>query len=251
MDYGYQLLRHVVQQVFGNLGVAARLTLPILAIPVVLFALTNPGILTGAAMNVEPGQVPDINFGAFFLGVVIGLLAWCWAAVVWHRFVLLEEFSGGPIPQWQGGYILSYLGRSFLVGLIAVVTGIVLGAAAGLIGALLQSAAVLFVLFIGVAFGISWVATRVGLILPAAAIGQSLTIGESWSITKPVGSQIFLPIFVIALVSSLASQLAILALGANLVGGLVSLAVSWLQMLVNLALLTTLYGNLIEGRQLN
>jgi len=27
--------------------------------------------------------------------------------------------------------------------------------------------------------------------------------------------------------------------------------VSWLQLLVNLALMTTLYGNLIQGRQLN
>ena len=31
MDYGYQVLRHIIQQVFGNLGPAARITiLPIM-----------------------------------------------------------------------------------------------------------------------------------------------------------------------------------------------------------------------------
>jgi hypothetical protein len=34
-------------------------------------------------------------------------------------------------------------------------------------------------------------------------------------------------------------------------GQIVNGIVSWLQILVNLALMTTLYGNLIEGRQLN
>jgi hypothetical protein len=34
-------------------------------------------------------------------------------------------------------------------------------------------------------------------------------------------------------------------------GQIVNGVVSWLQILVNLALMTTLYGNLIEGRPLN
>jgi hypothetical protein len=33
MDYGYQLLRHVVQQVFGNLRPAAQLTLALFLRP--------------------------------------------------------------------------------------------------------------------------------------------------------------------------------------------------------------------------
>jgi hypothetical protein len=37
----------------------------------------------------------------------------------------------------------------------------------------------------------------------------------------------------------------------TLPGQIVNGVVSWLQILVNLALMTTLYGNLIEGRQLN
>jgi hypothetical protein len=37
----------------------------------------------------------------------------------------------------------------------------------------------------------------------------------------------------------------------SLPGQIVNGFVSWLQILVNLALMTTLYGNLIEGRQLN
>jgi hypothetical protein len=37
----------------------------------------------------------------------------------------------------------------------------------------------------------------------------------------------------------------------SLPGQILSGVVSWLQLLVNLALMTTLYGNLVEGRQLN
>jgi hypothetical protein len=95
-----------------------------------------------------------------------------------------------------------------------------------------------------------------------------MTIGESWAATRPVSSQILLPLIVIALAAGLINQAILLVLGQSvsvpdmfgvmqemrvltLPGQIVSGVVSWLQVLVNLALMTTLYGNLIEGRQLN
>ena len=36
MDYGYQLLRHVVQQVFGNLREAAQITLFLFLVPILV-----------------------------------------------------------------------------------------------------------------------------------------------------------------------------------------------------------------------
>ena len=103
--------------------------------------------------------------------------------------------------------------------------------------------------------------------LPAAAVGVRMTIGESWAATRPVSSQILLPLIVIALVAGLVQQAILLVFGQTvsfetfgmmqeqrvltLAGTAGQRIVTWLQLLVNLALMTTLYGNLIEGRQLN
>jgi hypothetical protein len=45
MDYGYQLLRHVLQQVFGNLREAAQLTLVLFLAPFVGFVLLGFGAM--------------------------------------------------------------------------------------------------------------------------------------------------------------------------------------------------------------
>jgi hypothetical protein len=108
---------------------------------------------------------------------------------------------------------------------------------------------------------------RIGLVLPAAAIGEKMTLSESWAATRPVSSQILLPLIVIALAVGLIGQVILLIFGQTVTvdmfgtmqeqvtlsvpGQIVNGIMSWLQILVNLALMTTLYGNLIEGRPLN
>lgn len=271
MDYGYQLLRHVVVQVFGNLGHAARITLVLLAVPAIILLATNPGLLTGESFLVNPevGQDdrPPTGVWGLVIAALIGLLCWLWAAVAWHRFVLLEEYPTGLFPDWRGSNIVNYLGNALLIGLIMIAAGIGIAIVIGIIAAASQSPAVAIALGVGLIFGLSWIATRIGLILPAAAIGEKLGIGESWRATAPVSGQIVLPIIVIALASTILNQGIIAAFGTaislqtpfgaqqqvtlSMPGVVLSIAVGWVQMLVNLALMTTLYGNLIEGRQLN
>ncbi len=271
MDYGYQLLRHVVQQVFGNLGSAARITLVLIIIPIGILAATNPGILTGSSLQFDAttGQNDFSGVGLFgvLLALVAGVICWLWAAVAWHRFVLLEEYPSGLFPTWRGSNIGNYFGNSILIFLIMIAVGIAVGIVIGILITLVRSEALAILLGVGLVFGLSWVATRVGLILPAAAIGEKLRISESWKATAPVSGQIILPIFVLALASTILNQGIIALFGEttgiptqfgvqqqvtlSAVGTILSLVVTWLQMLLNLALMTTLYGNLIEGRQLN
>jgi hypothetical protein len=93
-----------------------------------------------------------------------------------------------------------------------------------------------------------------------------MTIAESWAITRPVSGHILLPLIVIALGVGLIQQLILVVFGQgvppdafpgpdavtlSLPGQLLNAILSWLQLLFNLALMTTLYGNLVEGRQLN
>ena len=147
------------------------------------------------------------------------------------------------------------------------VAGMVAGLVVTLVVAITQSGALAVVMGIGLLLGVSWVATRLGLVLPAAAIGERMTLSESWAATRPVSGQILLPLVVIALVVGLVGQVIVLIFGEvqtvqimgqtqeqlilSLPGQVINGLVTWLQLLVNLALMTTLYGNLIEGRALN
>jgi hypothetical protein len=262
MDYGYQLLRHVVQQVFGNLRQAAQLTLALFLVPFVGFLALGGG---------SPATVTEAPGGGFVLGVllivVFAVVAYCWAAVGWHRYVLLEETGNGFLPVWRGDRVGAYFGRAFVVGIVVMLAVLGGGIVVGILAAITQSVSVAIALGIGLVFGASWVATRIGLVLPAAALGERMKIGESWAVTRPVASQIFLPLIVIALVVGVIQQLIVVIFGqtttvemfgmmqdqivVSLPGQIVYGLVSWVQILLNLALMTTLYGNLVEGRQLN
>ncbi|MBF9059490.1 hypothetical protein HKCCSP123_09890 [Rhodobacterales bacterium HKCCSP123] len=261
MDYGYQLLRHVVQQVFGNLRQAARLTLALFLAPFLAFVLLGGGAVTS-------GQVPAAgSVLGLFLVVVIAVVAYCWAAVAWHRYVLLEEMGDGFLPIWRGDRVAAYFGRAFIVVLVVILAGIGASIALGIVVGITQSTFVAIIFGIGLILGLSWVAARIGLVLPAAAVGERMKIGESWAVTRPVSSQILLPLIVFALVAGVIQQTVLLVFGQTvtvetfgmlqdqrvltLPGQIVNGLVSWVQVLVNLALMTTLYGNLVEGRQLN
>lgn len=269
MDYGYQLLRHTIAQVFGNLGSAARITLVLLAIPLGIILVTFPEVFTvGFAELNTPARQADVT-GTQLLGllaaVIAGVICWLWAAVAWHRFVLLEEYPTGLFPNWRGSNIANYLGNAILIGLVLIAAGIAAGILIAILIAAIQSVALAVVLGVGLVFAMSWIATRAGLILPASAVGERLSISESWKATAPVSGQIILPIIVIAIASTILNQAIAAAFGTavptapglppqvvlSMPGVLLSIAVGWIQMLVNLALMTTLYGNLIEGRQLN
>jgi len=262
MDYGYQLLRHVVQQVFGNLRQAAQLTLLLFLVPFIGLVTLLGGMGTGQAE--PPGG--GIILGGLLL-VVAAIVAYCWAAVGWHRYVLLEETGNGIVPRWRGDRIGAYFGRAFVVGIVVVLAVMGGGLVVGIAAAVTQSPAVAIALGVGLVFGASWVATRIGLVLPAAALGERMTIGESWAVTRPVSGHILLPLIVVALVVGVIQQLILVVFGQavtvtmfgevqeqyvlTLVGQILNGVLSWLQVLVNLALMTTLYGNLVEGRQLN
>lgn len=258
MDYGYRMLRHVVAQVFGNLGQAVRLTfvptfLP-MALLLALFMRWGVSYTAFGDATVDPAQLPDVNPGVMFLtvltGVVVSVITYCWAAVGWHRFVLLEEYGRGVVPQWHGDYVMSYLGRAFLIGLFAVGVSIAAMIVIGIVLGILPSQAIAFALLTGFTLGLTWAITRVGLILPAAALGQKMTFGESWEATKPVASHMLVPLFFISLAMVILNQLVVVIFGGSALALVPSALLYWVQVLLNLSLLTTLYGTQVEGRPL-
>ncbi|MEJ6390048.1 hypothetical protein [Gymnodinialimonas ulvae] len=269
MDYGYQLLRHVFQQVFGNLGAAARITI----IPIILayalcaallFSIVGPIFMEllqqqpGAAFG-EPADLPfgseaeALTFGgrfflAFILCIPIFLILYSWAAVGWHRYVLLEEMPNGVAANWSWSMIKGYVWAVVRIALMMMLLGFAASVVIGIVLSAVPSTGLALFLTIGLTIGFTWVLTRLGLILPSAALGQYMKMGESWSATAPVASAILLPIIILPLIFFILNS----ALGfLGVIGVILTLLVFWVQILANLALLTTLYGNLIEGRQLN
>lgn len=257
MDYGYRMLRHVVAQVFGNFGQAARLTfLPtFLPMAVLLMLFLNWGVSFSGDPFAGSGPGAEVNPGLIFLavlvGVVVSMITYCWAAVGWHRYILLEEYGHGIAPEWHGSYILSYLGRSFLIGIIAVGLGIAGMLAMGIVFSILPFEAVAFLLMIGFSMGLTWVITRIGLILPAAALGKPMRVGESWKATEPVSTDLLVPVVIISIAMTILNQLAAALFGTSALVMVPMALIYWVQILLNLSLMTTLYGIQIQGRHLN
>lgn len=259
MDYGYRMLRHVVAQVFGNFGQAISLTFLPTFLPMVvllgLFMMWGVSFTAVGAPFADPGPNASVNDGVVFLtvlgGVVVSMITYCWAAVGWHRYILLEEHGNGLMPRWHGSMVLSYLGRSMLIGLIAI--GVAIGGLLAL-GALILAVpvpAVALLLTFGFSTGLTWVVTRIGLILPAAALGRPMRIGESWQATGPVSGHLLVPVLFITLAMTILNQLVVVIFGASSLGMIPLALIYWIQILLNLSLMTTLYGTQIEGRHLN
>ena len=126
-----------------------------------------------------------------------------------------------------------------------------IGIASGALILATQSVLVIWFVAIGIAMGISWVAVRIGLILPAAALGEKMRIAESWQATKPVSTDILVPIVIIAISITVLSGAVEAIFGSTLVGLVLVAGVYWIQILLNLSLMTTVYGMQIEGRSLS
>ncbi|ABD52985.1 hypothetical protein [Jannaschia sp. CCS1] len=268
MDYGYQLLRHVIAQVFGNLGAAARITvIPILLAyaicGVILYSIVGAFLFEMASQGpILPGQPQPIPFsseaeaatfaGRFFLAILlclpIFLVFYAWAAVGWHRYVLLEELPSGVTARWSWPIIKGYVGAVLRLILMSLLIAFAAAIVIGILLSVIPSPGLAVFLQVGTTIGFTWIFTRLGLVLPSAALGIYMKMGDSWSATAPVSSAILLPIIVIPLAFFLLSAASGLL---GIIGLVLTLVLIWIQLLVNLALMTTLYGNLIEGRQLN
>lgn len=258
MDYGVRLFQHVVAQVFGNLADAARIT----AAPVVVMAVVGYWAYSGFAETMTlltdtatPSQeqvaeaMANAPFGRVFLAVLVSIFMFAWLAVAWHRFVLIEEYAG-PVPPFSAGRVLGYIWRTFLIGLliglvlipVAFVIGFVLGAT--------QSFGTGLVLALAINLLVQWLVVRWSLILPAWSIDRRMRIGESWEATREVSGEILVPIIGFAVIFTIIQQILGMMSAGALTFVLYAVA-SWVQTLLNLALLTTLFGNRVEGRELN
>lgn len=200
-----------------------------------------------AVLRDPPMTIPLIAF----LGLV-GLIGYALMAILWHRHVLLSGMDRGQVMRPDLRIMLGYVGKAIAVGFVQFIAAIPIVLGMGLIiaaGGGSPAMAALAGLIGSLAF--VWVALRLSLILPAAALGARMTLMDSWETTSTVSGTI---LGVAALLTGLnwcAYTIAsILTPDTAVIGLLIQTIVYVLEGLVFISVLTTFYGHLVEGRAL-
>lgn len=250
---GWQIFEHSVRLVLRNLGAAFKVSAVLYLIQVAaqVYAFNNPALDPQMLDMDNPDVQPDMGaLGNYLILSLASLVASLWIAVAWHRYVLAEEYPTGWLPAWHGGFLLSYLGRSLLIGIIVAVAIMIVSIPAGMIALALPGGLILmFAVMLGVSVYITF---RLGVMLPAAAMGKSMTLSESWKATASESGSIMV-LGVIAIGAGLILQLPSLlgGSGGTVISLIYNLVTGWFAMIIGVSVLTTLYGHMVEGRAID
>ena len=243
---GWDIFKKSVGQIYYNLGDAIRLTGLLWTVGYIISLF--PTFLWSAEMPPELG-----NSLIFAITMAINLICMMWIAVLWHRFMLLEENIDSIVPRWSGGLVWSYIKTAFIVGLIIVLASVV--------------PFLIFSYFSPLFFGISvWLgyailailglliyyfSLRISLVLPAVAIEKPITIGDSWRITQPASAAILVASMILVLFSILLQTPFGTLSAGSVINLILSFITGWISVMLGVSILTTLYGHLVENRPLD
>ncbi|MGI9368582.1 MAG: hypothetical protein ACR2O2_07060 [Ruegeria sp.] len=196
---------------------------------------------TGASSNISPAFA--------FVVVVVVATVMGWIAVSWHRFVLLEEYPTGILPTFRSDRILAYILRLLLIGVIAGIAflpaGFVFTAlGGGLIGVSIILLVVYFLFLVVCGF-------RIAIVLPAAALGEPLTLKDAWGKTAGATGSIIVLLIVSVVFQFLVDILFTLLAFIPILGVLLVMFLAVLVFpMINVSILTTMYGVFVEKREL-
>jgi hypothetical protein len=237
---------HMLNLVVHNWRVAARHGFPWVALLTLFkaWSLWSPGAL-------DPSAEPSLSWPDF-LALIVGVVATSSMAVSWHRYILVDEPPSSIHPFRVDALVWRYFGRSCFIGAISLVPILVVG--------LLSEATPAAFLPIWLALGLAIIVilVRLSISLVATALGKNdFTLKSALIITRGNMMRILGLIFLtaaveIALLLALALPLAAMqptppawALPTAL---LLSIPVQLAAVMVNISLLTTLYGFFVERR---
>ncbi len=257
---GWQIFVHSLRQVTGNFKAALRIS------GLLYVAQTVVGVVLLGGDAMRPGgrfwmmlngvSNPAMALGfdpAMALGFVITILVALWIAVGWHRYVLLGE-AATLVPTFRSDRMLAYFLRSLGYTAILILLGAVwVGIVVFAFGSIFYDLGTLPVILIVILMylPILVIALRITAALPAAAIGVVKPFWSGWAATA--GGSADLAVLAVVYV--------VILRGPDLIGDYVfgtssvlyaiwSFVVGWLQMMIGVSILTTLYGHYIEKRPL-
>lgn len=252
------ILRHAIRQVTGNLGAALRISAAPMVLQYALILLIGRLALPDKAALQQAIRDGNGPVAALALMVLIALFCGVWLAVAWHRFVLLNEATKGPVPALNLDRMAAYLARSLLLGLILLAAEFI-GAIpvlliSGMFDVIARPLAALVALLgsIALILLVAALLLRLSVMLPAAAIGADSSFRTAWEKTR--GRERDLLVLALLVVTGLIlmtlPQVLFEGLGLSIFAIAWQLAATWAATLVLLSLFTTLYGHIVEQRAL-
>jgi hypothetical protein len=249
---GWKLFLRAATLIVDNVAAAIRLSaLPygIVAALGLWIAATWPEFIGTGMAGFDPDTPPPSDFaGATVLSLLATLLASMWIAVAWHRYILLAEGGERWVAPFDLQLVLGYLGRSILLGLavgvvmlaLATAVGVLLLPLFGLAAQPLVGAVALFTAMI--------LFYRLGVILPAGAIGRRMTFADAWRSTEGhSGTAIVLSLVTVGF--TLLLQVPTMIDGTSgMITAIYQIVVQWIGLILGVGTLTALYGVVVEGR---
>ena len=250
---GWNIFVEALRLIVENLGSALRSTLGPFLIAAGAMAVLATRLPVQVA-GMEPPMVETPSGAEALLSfAVLGIVFMCylWAAVAWHRALVLGEHPRGFLPPFSGGNMLSYFGTAFILGLGIAVVCVVLII---FLGAIFRPRAPGEMLMIAIPVSLvgSYLFFRLCPLLPARAVGHALGWSEAWKATGTVSGAI-LQLAIIAALANLLLQLPMqnaATATAPILNLIYSVVVSWLLFMVGISLMSVLYRHLIEAKPL-
>lgn len=251
---------HSVLMLIRNIRTLAQLSI----LPAVFYGLTWLGFSQAVSDSYLIPSQEDVrtllisgqtNWLAFAGFLVLSVFIGVWLAVGWHRFVLIGERQTLIGPRMNVVYVAAYFWCVITVVVVILLISIPLGLALFLpafLGAMAGPSAVLIATTLAsVLFAIiaSAVILRISLILPSAAIGEPMTIGEAWDHSSDRGWSIWQIASVVTLAQFI-SQLPATYLELSVIMSALTLLLGAIYTFLNLSILTTLYAHWVEERDL-
>lgn len=257
---GITIFMHSFRQVLGNLAMAARISGGLWII--LIIAAVAYGVIVALSGSV---------FFAIMFGIAM-LIALIWGvsliAVLWHRFILREERPSGFIPSAKGLPVWPYFWYGFGIAIIVFILLFVILLIAGLFmepGAVLrafdQQNVSMELSDIGLRAVISILATalylRLALVLPSVALEEKVTIGESWGETKPFLGAIVMVAILLTVFNGVVMVIFGLVMSSFAPDGAASVVISlllvlfqWFYFMLNISILSTLFGHIVQKRDI-
>ncbi|WP_050604625.1 hypothetical protein [Ruegeria sp. 6PALISEP08] len=253
---GWQIFLHSVRMVFGNLKQVLQITVgpALIATIIIVGVFLALGIPLEALEDNAGDLPPGATAGSAFVFVVVLLavmfVTMFWIAVSWHRFILMEEYPTGIFPTFRFDRILAYFGRFLMLGILMVIAYIPMGLVAAALGESLAGLSIILVIVYTVFLVVCFY--RLSIILPAAAIGDPISLSDAWNKTAGVGSAILL-LLLVAFLFQVLVQLAFTVLAIiPVLGVLLTVFFGTLVLpMINVSIFTTMYGVFIEKRELS
>ncbi|MEM8536394.1 MAG: hypothetical protein AAGF56_00890 [Pseudomonadota bacterium] len=243
----FQVIRHALLMIFGNIGPALRASVGPLLIWFGFFMVL--ATVSFAAGGRGSGPATTIFW---LLVAVASLFVFSWVAVTWHRFILLEEYPG-RVPRLRMAVILPYVQTLFLLACILIAAAFLLILLLRPIVPVFGVSGLLLTQFI-VAIIPCFLFFRFGMALPAIAIGGTIRLQDSWHATRAASQSLWgvsALLVTLNLLIGLWSSIPLTPTMGNQIFQMVfTVGLNWLTIMLSICVLTTFYGHLIEKRPL-